>query len=380
MADYRLDVAVKDQSLALINADNRALGMPNFLTLEEAKGNMLYLSLFPSPPCQRDVDGHLISTTVFVEAYFPVSDQQASSKVKPSERTKETLSALVEQPQRYVDGIAQIDHSKQLHTNLGMTVRPSNEVPINKHSTQVATITPAEVAMYIFLAIFALIGSAFALHCFASNSHRPKFKYLFPDWLRFFDLSERFNGIFRREPIASARQEFVWVGPEELQDSLTSRCSHRLLKHGIVGEEEWEDCDDEDLETKCATMHHATFPVPSSKSAAYRANRISYLGSEVSIHMCPKPLMEVHGPHGRRAASWNHGRSVAVGGHHHRVRITSNPIGDSSSEQNLSSYCALSPPPWTAHSAADLHWDSTSLGMNETQLRDYFNSLRESMA
>lgn len=363
----------------MVNDDNHALGLPNFLTVEETKGNVLYLSLFPAPPCQRDIDGPLFSTTVFVEAYFPVSDQQ--SFVRSKEKSKEGFSAL-ELPQSYIAGLIPVDNSKQISANLGLTNRPSSDVVrFGKQSTQTTTVTPAEVAMYIFLAIFALIGSAFALHCFASTSRRPKFKYLLPEWLRLPNVSDRLTGIFRGDAIASARQEFVWVGPEELQDSLNSRCSHRLLKNGAEGEEEWEDCDDEELESKCATLHNATFPVSSTKTAAYHANRISYLGSEVSIHMCPKPLMEVHGPHGRRAASWNHGRAaVGHGLHHHRVRITSNPIGDSSSEQNLSSYCAVSPPPWTARSAADLHWDSASLGMNDSQLRDYFNSLRESMA
>uniref|UniRef100_A0A915J6A1 Uncharacterized protein n=1 Tax=Romanomermis culicivorax TaxID=13658 RepID=A0A915J6A1_ROMCU len=106
-----------------------------------------------------------------------------------------------------------------------------------------------------------------------------------------------------------------------------------------------------------------------------------------------------------------------------KMRITSNPIGDSSSEQNLSIYCSninglltgdgqfsyrddqmvdmsrginrqiggvssLSSSSnnyffggfgLTAKSESDLNWDSASLGMNESQLRDYFNSLREKL-
>lgn len=143
---------------------------------------------------------------------------------------------------------------------------------------------------------------------------------------------------------------------------------------------------------------------PEGRSSIQRQNphRKSYQGSEVDIHITPNPCLEIHQNSGRgrhhpivnsstvstsnnsnhladarnvkqfRASSWNN---------RPRVRVTPNPVIDSSSEQNLSSYCPSSlVPQVSAYSANDVQWDSRSLGMDEYQLRSYFSSLRESTA
>lgn len=102
-------------------------------------------------------------------------------------------------------------------------------------------------------------------------------------------------------------------------------------------------------------------------------------------------------PHRGKAASWS-----ARGPPPPKIRVTPNPLGDSSSEQNLSSYTVSlvddlpprSAPPYPPHchnqveysfiqgqnGGGDLHWDSKSLGMEDEELRDFIENLRETAA
>uniref|UniRef100_A0A914W794 Transmembrane protein family 132 middle domain-containing protein n=1 Tax=Plectus sambesii TaxID=2011161 RepID=A0A914W794_9BILA len=129
-------------------------------------------------------------------------------------------------------------------------------------------------------------------------------------------------------------------------------------------------------ETEHVTLGSASYG--SADTAARRS--VSYRGSEVSIFISPQPLMRVNEPHRtteRRTASWtSKPRS--------RVRITANPLADSSSEQNLSTLAASSPlgidGPALARSAGQVDWDSASLGLNEAEMHHYIDGLRETIA
>uniref|UniRef100_A0A915J8C5 Transmembrane protein family 132 middle domain-containing protein n=1 Tax=Romanomermis culicivorax TaxID=13658 RepID=A0A915J8C5_ROMCU len=257
---------------------------PTFLVIGETKGNVLYVSLFSSSVCYKNADAALYSTTVYVEATFEKLKAKSSENdgSSPFQTKNPSKGYPAIEPQR-------IDTSDIYHYAGGgfFNSRRSADVSFRNPSTNnrrfpsktsdnEAKLTHMEVAIYILVGVFILVAAAFSLHCYAVadksavnrrrlsrtlNGRRnivigpSAFRYasylsvkafshqrhvientpeiskmiLFPDWLRW-----PLNGLVRfvrknAGVVSSARQEFVWVGPDELNGSLASSCSQRLL-------------------------------------------------------------------------------------------------------------------------------------------------------
>ncbi|VDP07033.1 unnamed protein product [Soboliphyme baturini] len=393
-SEFHLQIQAEDNNVIFLPADGQKLALFRYLILDETKRSSVRISFFVPEYCFEKDELPLFATSVVIESNVALKAWYDSAK-NSEESTKHDgyfANHLVKvvvptEPQNHESISEDTSLLPEPVRNSGGSKSNSGYSLIMNHSRGVK---PTEIILYILVAVSLLVGIIFSLNCFMHSRH-AKLKSLKPTCPRLpFPLRSFIFSRLGRETVMPAGQEFIWMRANTLtrETRKSLGCTDQLNNDSESNVFEGENMCDYNANSfrgrsskrssvrstpaiACSSSCHRQTTVATAYAPRSFDRSSLYLGSEVCVHICPNPVLEVHCDQERRAASWNFSKSFP--GHHHRCVIT-----DSSSEQNIS--YASTAPRSAASRPYESHWDSRSLGMNETQLRDYFNSLRETVA
>ncbi|CDW59004.1 hypothetical protein TTRE_0000733301 [Trichuris trichiura] len=345
--DFEASVETSDGSLLILESDSFSSATFRYLVMDESREGTIRVKVAGSHRCLLESstgeENSLGRASVIVRPQKRSAMVRANDADDPSKRISSSFAGTY--------GLSGM-HKRLKAISLDQNRLQSDKSSMNSdvHSESAANYSrPPEIVMYCMIAVCAIVGAIFSLNCLV-RSTGPKLAVLSPSCFRVTNLTSTsaLFSIFRRDEVMPAGEEFIWVKA----DRFSRPNAHSFNQTNGRSSDNGGGACSTNLGNSCS---HAT----TERKHGRRAGG-SYMGSEVSIHMSDHPVIEVH-EDGRRASSWNIARS----------RSRPHALVDSSSERNISQY--------TSNPSTELHWNSRSLGLNEVQLQNFINSLRETI-
>uniref|UniRef100_A0A5S6QRH7 TMEM132 domain-containing protein n=1 Tax=Trichuris muris TaxID=70415 RepID=A0A5S6QRH7_TRIMR len=346
--DFEASVETSDGSLLILESDGFSSATFRYLVMDELREGTIRVKVASSRQC-------LLESPSSVETTLG----RASVIVKPQRHASTVRATDADEPSKHVSSAFPGNHRLSgMHKRTKIMSLDQSRLQNDKSSSHsdirsesaMSQSRPPEIVMYCMIAVCAIVGAVFSLNCLV-RSTGPKLAVLTPSCLRVTNLvsTSALFSIFRRDEVMPAGEEFIWVKAE--------RFAHAKMRSPNQYNSGLSDSGN----AACPADLRDSFNHTTAERKHGRRAGGSYMGSEVSIYMSDHPVIEVH-EDGRRASSWNISRS----------RSKTHALVDSSSERNISQYTFSNP-------STDLHWNSRSLGLNEAQLQNFINSLRETI-